>query len=447
LAGAGCAGSGRLGGSETDPRVLSIEPVQTTIGIAKLADEVIRRCRTLASFSEDTSGTRRTFLSAAMRDCHREIIRWLEPLGAQVRVDAAGNLRAIYPSVDSAAPRLLVGSHLDTVPNAGAYDGILGVVLAVALLQGLEGRKLPYGIEVVGFSEEEGVRFGTPFIGSRALVGRLDEELLALTDAQGISVRTAILEFGLNPAEIVQATLDNGVLGYLEFHIEQGPVLDKLGRPLGVVEAIAGQSRLEVTFVGRPNHAGTTPMDLRHDALAGAAEWITEVERIARSVPGLVATVGSVEVKPNATNVIAGDVRLSLDVRHNAHEARTRAVNELIRRAEQIARLRGLSVRQNTRLNQSAVRMDPFLTGQIEEAIRKTRCEPYRMVSGAGHDAMILAEKVPAAMIFLRTPGGISHDPMESVAVNDVAKAIECGMYLLDQLALSPVFQTRTCRA
>jgi allantoate deiminase len=421
--------------------------VQTTIEIAKLAEEVIARCRTLASFSEDASGTRRTFLSAPMGDCHREITRWLEPLGVHVRVDAAGNLRGIYSAVDSAAPRLLVGSHLDTVPNAGAYDGILGVVLAVALLQALQGRKLPYGIEVVGFSEEEGVRFGTPFIGSRALLGRLDEELLARTDAQGISVRKAIQDFGLNPGEIAQARLNDGVLSFLEFHIEQGPVLEKLGRPLGVVEAIAGQSRLEVTFVGRANHAGTTPMDLRRDALAGAAEWITEVERLANSVPGLVATVGSVEVKPGATNVIAGEVQLSLDVRHSTNDARTRAVDELIRSAEQIAQSRGLSVHQNTWLSQGTVAMDPFLTRQIEEAIRKAGCKPHRMVSGAGHDAMILAEKVPAAMIFLRTPGGISHDPMESVAVEDVGKAIECGIHLLDQLASSSKFQTRTCRA
>jgi allantoate deiminase len=424
-----------------------MNPAQTTIGVAQLAEEVIARCRTLASFSEDAGGTRRTFLSAPMRDCHREITQWLEPLGAQIRVDAAGNLRALYPALGSAGPRLVVGSHLDTVPNAGAYDGVLGVLLSLALLQALQGRKLPYEIEVVGFSEEEGVRFGTPFIGSRALVGRLDEELLARTDANGISVRKAIQDFGLNPAEIAQAALKDGVFGYLEFHIEQGPVLERLGRPLGVVEAIAGQSRMELTFVGRANHAGTTPMDLRYDAVAGAAEWIAAVEHVARSARGLVATVGSVEVKPGATNVIAGEVRLSLDVRHGADDARTHAVDELIRLAEKIARERGLSVHWDTWLSQSAVAMDLFLSGQIEDAIRKAGCEPHRMVSGAGHDAMILAERVPAAMIFLRTPGGISHDPTESVAVDDVAKAIECGVYLLDQLASSPLIQTRTCRA
>jgi allantoate deiminase len=424
-----------------------LNPVQTTSGIAKLAEEVIARCRTLASFSEDAGGTRRTFLCAPMRDCHREIARWLEPLAAQVRVDAVGNLRAIYSAAEYSAPRLLVGSHLDTVPNAGAYDGILGVVLGVALLQALRGRKLPYGIEVVGFSEEEGVRFGTPFMGSRALVGRLDEELLSRTDAHGISVRKAIQEFGLNPAEIAEAALKEDVLGYVEFHIEQGPVLEEVGKPLAVVAAIAGQSRLELTFVGRANHAGTTPMDLRYDAVAGAAEWITAVERVARSVSGLVATVGSIEVNPGATNVIAGAARLSLDVRHGADDVRMHSVEELIGHAEEIGRRRGLSLRSETRLSQSAVSMDPFLSGQIEEAIRKAGCEPYRMVSGAGHDAMILAERVPAAMILLRTPGGISHDPAESVTVHDVAKAIECGLHLLDQLASSSVFQTRTCRA
>jgi len=405
------------------------------------------RCRTLASFSEDVVGTRRTFLSAPMRECHLEISRWLGELGLSARVDAAGNMRTIYPAIDPAAPRLLLGSHLDTVPNAGAYDGVLGVVLAVALLQALRERRLPFGIEVVGFSDEEGVRFGIPFIGSRALTGRIDDELLARTDATGVSVRKAIQNFGLNPNELEQATLKDGVLGYLEFHIEQGPLLERLNKPLGVVDAIVGQSRVQLTFTGRANHAGTTPMDMRQDAVAGAAEWITDVERLARSVPGLVATVGSMEVKPGATNVIAGEVRLSLDVRHRVDDIRTRTVNDLVRRAGEVAEARGLSAGRNILLNQSAVPMDSFLTGQIEEAIRKAGCEPHHMVSGAGHDAMILAERVPAAMIFLRCPGGISHEPMESVAVADVAKAIECGIHLLDQLASSAVFQTRTCRA
>jgi allantoate deiminase len=382
-----------------------------------------------------------------MRDCHREIARWMEPLGVKAKIDAAGNLRGFYPAAESHAPRLLVGSHLDTVPNAGAFDGVLGVVLAIALLEALDGRRLAFGIEVVGFSEEEGVRFGTPFIGSRALTGRLDRELLNREDQQGISVRQAIENFGLNPKQIPEAALQDDTLGYLEFHIEQGPVLEKLGRPLGVVEAIAGQSRLDFTFVGRANHAGTTPMHLRFDAIAAAAEWIMAVEGHAREVPNLVATVGRLGAKPGATNVIAGEARLSLDVRHGSDEIRTRAVEHLIRRAEEIAKRRGLSLDWETFLHQPAVTMDAFLVNKIETAMRNAGCEPHRMVSGAGHDAMILAEKVPAAMIFLRTPGGISHHPEESVEMEDVAQAIQCGLLLLDQVAASPIPPSRTCRA
>lgn len=421
--------------------------MQTKRETTNRAEEVIARCQKLASYTEDAGSTRRTFLSPPMRQCHSEIASWIEPLGAQVRVDAAGNWRAYYSAEGSGAQRLLMGSHLDTVPNAGMYDGIIGVVLAISVLEALDGRRLPFGIEVIGFSEEEGVRFGVPFIGSRALVGRLDAELLGRQDARAISVRRAIEGFGLNSAEIPQASLKEDSLGYLEFHIEQGPVLENLGRPLGVVEAIVGQSRLAFTFVGRANHAGTTPMNLRYDALAAAAEWITVVERHAQSIPGLVATVGSLEAGPGVSNVIAGEARASLDVRHSDDGLRTRAVDDMIREAEQIARRRGLSVRWTRQLSQPAVSMDPFLTGQCEEAIRKVGCKPHRMVSGAGHDAMILAERVPSAMIFLRSPGGISHNPKESVLVEDVAKALEAGIHLLDQLALSREFQKRIYRA
>lgn len=421
--------------------------VQKTIPSANLAHEVLARCRKLASLSEDSNGTRRTFLSPPMHAVHQEIAAWFEPLGARVQVDAAGNLRALYPALQTAAPRLLLGSHLDTVPNAGAYDGILGVVLAVALLQALAGRRFSYAIEIVGFSDEEGVRFGVPFIGSRALVGRLDENLLSVIDARGVSVRQAIEDFGLNPANIANAAVRDDVFAYVEFHIEQGPVLEQLRLPLAAVDAIAGQSRMEFMFTGRTNHAGTTPMDMRCDALAAAAEWITEVEQVGRAVSGLVATVGSVQAKPGATNVIAGEARLSLDVRHAEDDVRARAVQDLTHHAEQIAQRRKLSVRSKTLMNQPAVALDPLLTNQIEEAIRRTGCKPHRMVSGAGHDAMIMAEKVPAAMIFLRTPDGISHDPAESVAVDDVAKAIECGLHLLDQLEVSNTFQARTHRA
>jgi allantoate deiminase len=421
--------------------------VSTVANTKTRAEEVIARCKKLASFSEDTGRTRRTFLSPPMRDCHREITRWLTVAGANVRVDAAGNVRGLYAALQSTAPRLLFGSHLDTVPNAGAFDGILGVVIAVALLESLQHRRLPFAIEVAGFSEEEGVRFGTPFIGSRALVGRLDEELLNCVDAHGISVRTAIKDFGLNPSEIPHARLSDDTLAYLEFHIEQGPVLASLNRALGAVEAIAAQTRMEFVFVGRANHAGTTPMHLRHDAIAAAAEWIVAVERMAHDHPGLVATVGQIATKPGATNVIAGEARATLDVRHQTDDIRDRAVDNLVRLAHEIAERRGMSLQQRVLLSQPAVAMDPFLVDQIQEAIRGTGCQPHRMTSGAGHDAMILAEKIPAAMIFLRSPGGISHDPAESVETEDVAKALECGLHLLEQLANSSELQKRMCRA
>ncbi len=419
----------------------------TTSDFTKLAEEVLARCRKLATLSEDVGGTRRTFLSAPMRDCHREVSSWMKSLGMSVSVDAVGNLRAFFAGASPSAPRILIGSHLDTVPNAGAFDGILGMVLAVGLVESLHGLKLPFGIEVVGFSEEEGVRFGVPFIGSRALVGRVDDELLGRKDADGISVRKAIQDFGLNPNEISKAALRGDVLGYIEFHIEQGPVLENLGRPLGVVEAIVGQNRLEFTFLGQANHAGTTPMNLRRDALAAAVEWIVAVENLARRTADLVATVGFVEAKPGATNVIAGEARATLDIRHASDRARTEALDELIRQAETIVAQRGVTVKWRTLLSQNAVAMDPFLTEQIEQAIQKAGCEPHRMASGAGHDAMILAEKIPAAMMFLRTPGGISHDPAESVHLDDVAKALECGHHLLAQLAASQEFLGRTCRA
>ncbi len=413
----------------------------------KLAEAVIARCRKLASFSEDAGGTRRTFLSPPMRDCHREVSSWMKTLGMTFDVDAAGNLRGFYSAASPGAARILIGSHLDTVPNAGAFDGLLGVVLAVALVESLRGVKLPFGIEVVGFSEEEGVRFGVPFIGSRALVGRVDEELLGREDANGISIRKAIQDFGLNANDISKAALSDDVLGYVEFHIEQGPVLESLGRPLGIVEAIVGQNRLEFTFSGQANHAGTTPMNLRHDALAAAAEWIVAIEDFAQRTKGLVATVGFVEARPGATNVIAGEARVTLDICHASDHARTEALDELIRQAESIAARRGLTVKWRTLLSQNAVAMDPFLTEQSSRAVQMAGCEPHRMASGAGHDAMILAEKVPAAMIFLRTPGGISHDPAESVHLDDVAKALECGHHLLTQLAASQEFLVRTCRA
>src|ERR1700730_15463193 len=297
--------------------------MEHSVAIADRAEKVIARCTRLASVTEVRGSTCRTFLSIAMRECYRVVGDWMEAAGAEVTLDAAGNLRGFYPAAQTAAPRVLLGSHLDTVPDAGAYDGVLGVVLAVSLLEMLEDRKLPFAIEVIGFSEEEGIRFGTPFIGSRALAGKVDDELLNRKDTNDVTVRTAIENFGLKPAEISRVAMNKDSLAYVEFHIKQGPVLESLGIPLGVVEGIAGQTRGEFTFLGRANHAGTTPMNLRHDAMSAAAEWILEVERLAKTEKGLVATVGRIAATPNAANVIAGQVRLSLDVRHKSDNVRT----------------------------------------------------------------------------------------------------------------------------
>jgi allantoate deiminase len=352
----------------------------------------------------------------AVHDCLRT---WMESAGMTVAVDHAGNLRGCYGAAHP-HPRLFIGSHLDTVPRGGAFDGILGVVLGVALVESLGGRRMTFQIEVIGFSEEEGVRFGVPFIGSRALVGDIDEELLAR------GVGDAITAFGLDPARIEEAKAGPDALGYLEFHIEQGPVLDSLHLPLGVVEAIVGQSRGDVVFEGRANHAGTTPMNLRHDALAGAAEWISVVEREARTIPGLVATVGRLDVLPGADNVIASSVRTSLDVRHAEDAVRREALSSLIDCARQIAARRGLTIRWEPRLDQPAVAMDPGLMSLLPPA--------HRLTSGAGHDAMIMARRMPAAMLFLRSPGGISHHPDETVLAEDVAGALEAGMEFLERL-------------
>ena len=360
------------------------------------ARETVRRCRQLAACTEEPGRITRTFLSAPMHEVHRLVRSWMQDAGMCVTVDAAGNRRGVYGE----GPRLMIGSHLDTVPNAGAFDGILGVIMGIALVE----RRPPCSVEVVGFSEEEGVRFGVPFIGSRALVGR---------PVKSRDVLAAIRAFGLEPGPVAAPH----VKGYLEFHIEQGPVLERKNLPVGVVTAIVGQSRYSVEFTGRANHAGTTPMKLRKDALTAAGAWITFVEKTARSVPGLVATVGQLEVHPGAVNVIPGAVRASLDMRHADDHIRERAVRRMLSFA---ARKGG---RAEERSNQPATAMDARMVQALSDAGRRLP----RMTSGAGHDAMIVASRFPAAMLFVRSPGGISHHPDETVRVEDVAAALEIG--------------------
>lgn len=388
------------------------------------AGETIARCRTLAQYTEEPGFTTRTFLSAPMREVHAQVRQWMEAAGMSVRLDAAGNIRGCYEG--TRGRRLYLGSHLDTVPRAGAFDGILGVVMAIALVERLAGRRLPFAIEVVGFSEEEGVRYGVPFIGSRALIGDLDKALLA-------RIKGAIREFGLDPAQIGEARVEDDAIGYFEFHIEQGPVLESLDLGLGVVEAIAGQSRFEVTFRGEANHAAL-PMGFRRDALAGAAEWIALVEREALTTSGLVATVGRIESEPGAGNVITGTVRASLDVRHRDDAVRHRAQNCMLEGARELAGRRGLEFSCDCRMDRAAVNMDSTLVTALERAAAAAGHPVHRMVSGAGHDAMIMAARTPAAMLFLRSPGGISHHPNESVREQDVAAALEVGLRFVEQL-------------
>lgn len=398
------------------------------------AAEVIGCCRDLARYSEEPGCTTRTFLSAPMRDVHAALTMRMTNAGMSVRVDAAGNLRGVYAATTPDAPRLVIGSHLDTVRRAGAFDGILGVVLGVGLIERLAG-PLPIALEVVGFSEEEGVRFGVPFIGSRALVGSLDEATLARRDPTGRTVRDAIIDYGLDPDRLGEALLPADAIGFVEFHIEQGPVLETRGVPLGVVDQIAGQTRLEVAFTGAAGHAGTTPMANRRDALAGAAEWIAAVEQAASSEGGLVATVGRLSVSPGAANVIPGLCRASLDVRHVDNPTRAAAVERFIARAGEVAARRGLTAEWEAQLEQPTVPMDPSLVAAVEQAVSRAGYPVHRLASGAGHDAMILASRVPAALLFVRTPGGLSHHPEESVLEVDVAAALQAGDALLDLLA------------
>jgi allantoate deiminase len=397
-------------------------------------DVALARCKALSRFTEREGQILRTFLSPPMEDCHRLLCRWMEAAGLRVSVDRVGNLRGYYAAADesSSTPRLILASHLDTVPNAGRYDGILGVVLGLSLVEALQGRRLKFGIEVIGFSDEEGVRYGVPFIGSRALAGTLGPGHLARRDADGILMASALGDYSAAHPEAEEPALHPHSRGYLEFHIEQGPLLEDAGLALGVVEAIAGQSRATITFRGRAGHAGTTPMTLRRDPLAAAAEWLVGIEAMALAIPGLVATTGRINCEPGAANVIPGLARCSLDVRHAGDEVRRTALEQMLASARAVAAPRQIAVEHVVEHDQPAVALDPVLTALAENAVQSAGVRPVRMVSGAGHDAMILAQRIPSTMIFLRSPGGISHHPDESVLAEDVAAALRAGLSFLD---------------
>jgi allantoate deiminase len=399
------------------------------------AQRAIADCTRIATMSEEPGQTTRRFLTPPVREVHTHLRNRMESLGMTLQTDAAGNLRGLWRPPGARGKRLILGSHIDTVPNAGAFDGVLGVTLALEWAQLAQELKLPLAIEIIAFSEEEGVRFGVPFLGSRAVAGRFDPALLALKDADGVTLEQAIRDFGLDPAQIGEASLDADALGFVEMHIEQGPVLESEGLSVAAVTSIVGQSRLTLEFRGHANHSGTTPMHLRRDALAGAAEWITGVESAARNTDRLVATVGKIEVEPNAANVIAGAARVSLDVRHADDASRKSAAESLVVQAQAIAGKRGLALEWSQQMDQPAVPMDERLTAYLADAIAAAGLPAKQMTSGAGHDAVVMAARVPAAMLFLRSPGGISHHSDETVREEDVEAALNVGLNFLQRLA------------
>jgi len=408
------------------------------------AAAAIAECRQIAAMSEEPGRTTRRFLTPPVAEVHAHLRERMEALGMAVTVDAVGNLRGVWRPDSTCSKRLVIGSHIDTVPDAGAFDGVLGVVLALQLVEAAQTDSLPsqpFAIEVIAFSEEEGVRFGAPFLGSRAVAGRFDPALLSLCDTDGVSLDAAIRGFGLEPGRIEEALVTPEAVGFLEIHIEEGPVLEAEGLSLGVVTGIVGQTRCEVTFLGQANHAGTTPMHLRRDALAAAGEWILAVEAVAQQGgkdagdAGIVATVGKILAEPNAGNVIAGMVRTTLDLRSERDAAREAAVEELLNRARAIAERRGIGCEIRRLMEQPAVPMDEELTALLSDAVEAAGFPVRRMASGAGHDAMVMATRLPAAMLFLRSPCGISHHPAEAVQEEDVEAALQAGKFFLHRLA------------
>lgn len=390
------------------------------------AATVLRRCDELAALSEERGRLTRRFATPALRQAGEATGGWMEAAGMVVRRDAVGNVIGRLGDDDRRA--LLIGSHLDTVRDAGRYDGTLGVLVAIASLARLrdEARSLPYAVEVLAFADEEGVRYGTGYLGSSIFAGCFDQADLERRDADGVTLADAVRAFGGDPEGLASARRDPAdLIGYYEVHIEQGPVLESAGVPLGVVGAIAGQSRLRVTFNGEAGHAGTVPMVLRRDALCAAAEFVSAVEAIARDEDGAVATVGELEVQPGASNVIPGRVALSLDLRHAADGVRESVVTRLQERAGAIAGARALAFDWQVVQEDAAVTCSTELTEVLAEAVAATGQRVVRLPSGAGHDAVTLSRITPVALLFVRCAGGVSHHPAESVSAGDVAAAID----------------------
>jgi len=392
------------------------------------AHTVMARCDALAEFSEEPGRLTRRFATAAMRAANAAVAEWMCAAGMTVRQDAVGNLIGRYEADHSGAKTLLLGSHLDSVSDAGRYDGPLGVLVALACVQRLydEQRRLPFAIEVFGFADEEGLRYHTTYLGSQVVAGTFIPATLELTDADGITVAAAIRAFGGDPERLAASRRSgDNLLGYCEVHIEQGPVLEARDLPVGVVSAIAGQSRVAVSFTGVAGHAGTVPMDLRRDALCAAAELVLAAEALARNTPGLVATVGQLNVQPGASNVIPGLATLSLDLRHQDDARRELALEQLRQHAEQIAAARRIALDWQIAQTSAALACDPALTERLAQAVAALGYPLLALPSGAGHDGVALAALTPIAMLFVRCKGGVSHNPAESVDAADVGVAID----------------------
>jgi allantoate deiminase len=399
-----------------------------------LGKALTTRLDELARFSDEPTALTRLYLSPAHKAAAQQVRRWMTAAGMEARIDDAGNVVGRYEAAEPGRPALLLGSHIDTVRNAGRYDGNLGVLAAIEAVGELHerGERLPYAVEVLAFGDEEGVRFPTTLIGSRAVTGTFDPAALDAKDQDGVTVREALQRFGCDPAGIEGLRRrKQDVLGYVELHIEQGPVLEAKGLPLGIVTAINGASRFTVEVTGTAGHAGTVPMGLRQDALAAAAEMILAVERSAGEVKDLVATVGRIEAKPGAVNVIPGDVTFTLDVRSPRDAARHDVLAHLRDDLAAIAGRRGVAVRIERSYEEPAATCATWLIQQLESAVARVGVTPLRLPSGAGHDGLAIAAMCPIGMLFVRCKGGISHNPAESITVEDADIAVRA---LLDFL-------------
>jgi allantoate deiminase len=386
------------------------------------AERIWDRCEQLARCSEDPDRLTRVFLSEAQAAASRLVLGWMREAGMAARVDAIGNVVGRYEGDRPGLPCLMLGSHLDTVRDAGKYDGMLGVVTAIECVASLDARakRLPYAVEVVGFADEEGVRFGVTLLGSHAIAGTFDPRLLDATDSAGVSMRQALRDGGFDPARIPDAARRRDeILAYAELHIEQGPVLEAEGLPAGVVTAINGFSRYSMAVTGIAGHAGTVPMPLRRDAFAGAAECALAVERIASRTPDLVGTVGRCEVLPGAMNVIPGSARFTVDLRSPRDADRLAAVRDVLAECRAICDRRRLRFDAALILEQPTTPCAPWLMDQMAAAIAAEGVRLHRLPSGAGHDGMAMRAVADICMVFVRCALGVSHNPAEAITLGD----------------------------